>query len=388
MMTKNLNFIFLLLAFACGKMEAEKTASQLEITYEIDTIRIDAKGEFLFLNMDLFMSDYDAKNDLLHNLNPETSRMEVIDLEKNELKEVIQYDQDGPNAVKEMFTSGIKITDSGEKWFTDYYSLIHLDSSDQKIGQLRLTNDDLGGDTLPNSFEIDGMGKITNSGKYFVSHFGDYQTVGEGPKGLAVIELQSRTKKLFPIDVFKVLNKYDLAFSDGEKVRRSSSEWNFIALTDQNILHSNSAQNRLRVLVFASGEQREVQLKSNLLSKEKPGNYPKLANSMEQFEEFDQLKKQEVSFGRWVYDPDREYFWRIASEKKGGTIDTPVFEFVLTVLDKEFNQISEIPLKPEHSILFKSLPYLSFVRKGMLYLFLNVEDEMTFVRIKPKFPTP
>ena len=307
------------------------------------------------------MSDYDPKSDLLYNLNPETSRMEVIDLEKNELKELIQYDQDGPNDVKEMYTSGIKITESGEKWFTDYYSLIQLASSDEKIGQFRLTNEEMGGDTLANSFEIDGMGKFTGSGEFFVSHYGDFQAEGEGPQGLAVIELQSRTKKLFPMDAFKILKKYELTYSEGDEVRRTASERNFITLTNQKIVHSNSAQNQLRILDIASGEQREIQLKSTLLSDEKPGDYPKIANSKEQFEEFDQLKMQEVSFGRWVYDPDRKYFWRISSERTGGTVESPVFSFVLTALDREFNQIAETPLKPAHSLLFDRLPYLSFV---------------------------
>lgn len=216
---KNLTFLLfcILTCSACKTdSESDQFSDTLSFTYEIDTVRIDAKGEFLFLNMGLYMSDYDPKTDLLYNLNPETSRMEVIDLEKTELKELIQYDQDGPNAVKEMFTSGIKITESGEKWFTDYYSLIHLNASDEKIGNLRLNNENFSGDTLPNGFEIDGMGKISRSGKYFVSHYGDYRVDGIGLLGLAVIDLKSQTKKLHPIDVFKSLEKYEVSFSEGE----------------------------------------------------------------------------------------------------------------------------------------------------------------------------
>ena len=369
---------------ACtSKQTKEEGPKSPSISYEIDTIRIDAKEEFLFLNTGLYMSDYDPKSDLLYNLNPETSRMEVIDLEKNELKELIQFDQDGPNDVKEMYTSGIKITETGERWFTDYYSLIHLDSSGQKIGQFRLTNEETAGDTLPSSFEIDGMGKITRSGKYFVSHYGNYQPEGEGILGVAVIELESRTKRLIPMDVFKVLEKYTLSFSNGDRVGISSPERSFISLTGEVIVHSNSAQNRLRVLDLATGAQQEIQLKSKLISDEKSGDYPKIANSMKQFEEFDRLKMQEASFGGWVYDPDREYFWRISSEKTGGTVDSPVFTFVMTALDREFNQIAETALTPADGHLFDRLPYLSFIRKGMLYIFLNQNDEMAFVRIKP-----
>jgi hypothetical protein len=387
MKTFPLVFITLLIVFsACQPDKSDNSeANSLTFTYEIDTIRIDAKGEFLFLNTDLYMSDYDPKTDHLYNINSQTSRMEVIDLGRNELKELIQYDQDGPNAIKDMFTSGIQITDSGEKWFTDYYSLIHLNAEGERVGKYRLSNEVFSGDTLARGHEIDGMGKITRSGKYFVSHYGDYQTVGEGPQGLAVIDLQSRTKRLFPLDGFKFLNKYELVYSEGDRIIKRAGEWNFISLTDQKIIHSNSAQNKLQILDLVSGVVLEVQLKSKLLTDEKPGTYPKIAHSKDQFDEFDELKNREVSFGRWVYDQDQEYFWRIARERKKETVGNPVFSMVLTVLDKEFNQISETPLKPEQALLFDRLPYLSFVRKGMLYMFLNIDDEMAFVRFKPEF---
>lgn len=374
---------------ACQPDKSEDTgANSLTFSYEIDTVRIDAKEEFLFLNMGLFMSDYSPKNDLLYNLNPETSRLEMIDLEKNELKEIVQFDQDGPNAVKEMFTSGIKITDSGEKWFTDYYGLIHLNAAGERVGQFRLTNDVFQGDTLPVGFEIDGMGKITRSGRYFVSHYGNYSQK-DGLKGLAVIDLESKTKRLIPLGVFQALEKYELAGPGREGQNVSSgitaSERNFITPTDQQILHSNSAQNRLLSLDLVSGEHREIKLNSKLLSDEKPGLYPKQANSIEQFDEFNEMKKQEVTFGPWIYDYDRGYFWRVSREKSGGTLENPVFAFFITVLDRDLKQIAEAQLTEGDTLPFDGLPSVSFFRNGMLYMFLNEEDEMAFVRFKPNF---
>ncbi len=383
---KNLILVlFSLYFFACASEKSQEVSHSLDFSYEIDTVRIDANGEFLFVNMGLFMSDYDPNTDLLYNLNPQTSRMEVIDLEKIELKELIQYDQDGPNSVKEMFTSGIKITDTREKWFTDYLSLIHLNSDDEKVGQFKLTNQEISGDTLPDQYEIDGMGKITRSGKYFVSHYGDYLLDGEGLKGLAVVDLVTKTKRLIPLDVFKSLDKYELSSPDGERPGARAGERNFISLTDKEIIQSNSAQNRLLSLDLASGEYRDVKLNSNLLPDEKPGLYPKQANSVQQFEEFYELKKQEVTFGPWIVDANREYFWRISRLKSGGTEENPVFSFVATVIDKDLKQIAEVQLADGDSLPFDVLPSFSFFREGMLYMFFNEDDEMAFVRLKPEF---
>lgn len=106
---------------------------------------------------------------------------------------------------------------------------------------------------------------------------------------------------------------------------------------------------------------------------------------MEEFDRIKELKKQEVTFGPWIHDAEREYFWRISREKNGGTVENPVFAFVVTVLDKDLKQIAEIQLDEGESLPFNGLPAKSFFRKGMLYLFVNQNDEMAFVRFNPKF---
>jgi hypothetical protein len=60
--------------------------------------------------------------------------------------------------------------------------------------------------------------------------------------------------------------------------------------------------------------------------------------------------------------------------------DTIVFKTVLTAFDPDFNQLHE-ELLPSDFIL----PRKYFARKGMIYLFLNIDDELAFVRLKPNF---
>lgn len=368
-------FVFLTLLSCSQSKNQESFSYQKEISYEIDTVKIDAKGEFLFLNYELSMSDYDPNTDLLYNINPQSSRMEIIDMEKQELKELIQYDKDGPNAVKEMITTGIKMTDSGEMWFTDYLSIIHLDTQGQKLEHLRLTNENFAGDTLPEGWEIDGMGKITRSGKYFISHYGDYAVNGAGLQGLAIIDLKSHHKHLIPLDAFKSLEKYEISSHE-----RKSSVWSLITITDDEVLHYNQAHNKLYKIDLKTLEVTQKILRSDLITNEKPGKYPKQANSTEQFEEFKTIMDQEISFGNWIHDPEGDHFWRFSREKSGGTVDKPEFKVVITVLDKSLNQIAERKLDSKDSIPFFST---KFFRKGDLYMFLNMNDELAFVRLKP-----
>lgn len=378
----HLFFLLSFLIFSCshGEKSTNSYSNQIRIGYEIDTIKIDAKGEFLFLNYGLAMSDYDPNTDLLYNINPQSSRMEIIDLEKEELKELIQYDQDGPNSVKEMFTSGIKKTDTGELWFTDYRSIIHLNSEGEKIEHLRLNNENFPGDSLRENWEISGLGKITHSGKYYISHYGDYLLHGDGLQGLAIFDLETHQKHLVPIDAFKHLDKYDLSSPDGERAGARSGIWSLITTTDREVLHYNEAENQLYKIDLDTRELTQKILSSDILADEKPGNYPKQATSVEQFEEFKTIKDQELSFGNWIYDDMRDYFWRFSREKTGGTVENPEFTIVITVLDHDLNQIGERKMAVGDAVPF---PSLKFFRKGDVYMFLNIEDELAFVRLKP-----
>src|SRR5690606_2971485 len=100
---------------------------------------------------------------------------------------------------------------------------------------------------------ISGMGKITHSGHYFVSHYGDYLLDGEGLQGLALIDLESQTRQLIPMDVFHSLDKYGLSSPDGERAGARAGESSFIEMTGEEIIHSNSAQNQLLSLNLSSG---------------------------------------------------------------------------------------------------------------------------------------
>lgn len=177
-------------------------------------MRVDAGDEFLFLNMDLYFSDYSTNEGFFYNLNPESGRMEVIDLDKNALQEIKQYDLDGPNNVKEMAISGIRKAKSGDLYFMNYFSLIQLDSSDTKIASYRLTDEFLNGEELAVNEEIDGMGQIDEDGKYFFSFYGDYSRK-DGLKGIAKISLADSSLRLFPLDFWGDLDKYEVNMDPG-----------------------------------------------------------------------------------------------------------------------------------------------------------------------------
>ena len=102
---------------------------------------------------------------------------------------------------------------------------------------------------------------------------------------------------------------------------------------------------------------------------------------MESQEEYERLAKETkkyVKYGPLMFDKKNSLYWRLSSEMDKMVGDSIVYKTVLTAFNKEFDQVSEVLLPQDYQIAYKT-----FVRDGMLYRFLNVDDEVAFVRIKP-----
>ena len=375
--------IILAVVASCSTKESVESteANAIEFSYEIDTVMIDAKDEFLFLNMDIYFSDYSAKERLLYNINPQSGRVEIINLEKNSLEKLVQYELEGPNGILEMAMTGLKKASSGDFFFMNYYLLNQLDSSDTKIASYRLTNEFLHGDELAESEEIDGMGQIDSNGNYFSSFYGNYQEKG-GIRGIAKITFSDSTLQLIPLDFWADMDKYTIKMDVGDGRAVSSPERKFLTLDDQNFIVSTTAKNSLWYYDVAMDSIFYKEYSSVFTQNEKVVNYPIDANSQDAFNEASKLKNDQVVFGPLVKDEDSGRFYRYSREKDDSENN---YAYVLTIFDEELNQLHEVKMREEVTIPGYYFAAKTFVHDGMLYTFLNMEDEMAFVRLKPNF---
>ncbi|PZX54546.1 uncharacterized protein DUF4221 [Algoriphagus ratkowskyi] len=384
-MTK-LRFLFpiILVALAgCGSPEnAENT--QLEtifFSYEIDTVYIDAKDEFLFLNMGLFFSDYSAKDGALYNLNSQSGRVEIIDLKNKTLERLVQYDLDGPNSIIEMALTGIKKADNGSLFFMNYMLMNQLDSMATKIASYRLSNEFLKGDDLKANEEIDGMGQIANDGSYFASVYGVYQTGGTYT-GLAKVTFADSSLQLIPLDFWADMDKYNIKMDVGDGRAFSSPEYKFLTLDGNNLILSTTAKNELWYYEAAMDSTFHKEYSSAFTQNEKVVNYPKTANSQESFDQANKQKNDQVVFGPLVKDENLGRFYRYSRE---GDDSENNYAYVLTIFDEKLNQLHEEKMRDEVTIPGHYFAAKTFVHQGMLYTFLNIGDELAFIRLKPNF---
>jgi hypothetical protein len=152
----------------------------------------------------------------------------------------------------------------------------------------------------------------------------------------------------------------------------------FLELKNDTLLYSNSAQNKVFFYHLKTDSLSSKTFSSKYTTNEAPGNYQKRTDSEEEFREIMQAKDQEAFYGQLFFDAKNKVHWRFSKEMDQMKGDTILYKTVLTAFDPQFNQLHEELLPSDFD-----LPDTYFARAGMIYTFLNQNDELAFVRIKP-----
>lgn len=382
-MKKHLLFIPLLaLMISCGGNNSGDLADSMDkkITFEIDTVLIDAGDHFFFVQYGLSMSGLDRENQQLLNYNPNKFEVEVIDLLGQKLKEVKAYEKEGPNGIGGGFILKVQRLPNQEMIFYDYIGLHHLDPIGRKIKTVRFDQTLFEGDSLHGEENIDVPSLVTKDGKVFYGFYGVQSSDGK-TKGLAIVDIEKNKLRLIPTDILDFTDELIVEYEiEGRGAAAQYPERNQVYFETDKIFISTSARNQIWIY---NPDKESFDLKtfqSNLSFNSKKGNFPLKANSAQEWQNAVKEKRKEVDFKSLVYDPEAEQYWRITTEMYRLTAgDSVIMKTVLTAFDRDLNQLGETQL-PEN---FASADMI-FALDGMLWQFLNIDDEVAFVRIKPE----
>jgi hypothetical protein len=121
---------------------------------------------------------------------------------------------------------------------------------------------------------------------------------------------------------------------------------------------------------------------NNLLTaNEKTGNYKNEVSSMEEMQKISASIQEEVNFSRLVWDDKNKVFYRFThfNLPKAGDESVKSKSFV-SMLSPDLELLGEI----EITDLGLKYPNPQFVKDGKIYLFINLEDELAYVRLSVK----
>ena len=361
-------FAIALASCSSGKKSKEENNQPIEISYAIDTVMVDSQDEFLYLNWNLGISDVDAKSKLLYNLNPESLRLEVIDLDKLELKELVQLEKEGPNGVGGGFVIGLDKPSSEDLFLLDVSGIFQLAPDYSKIKKILFEGDELKEQGLPVDATLDIDAVISDEGDLIASA---YQEIGPKGKylGLALLDVTSEELRLHPTDFLQYLKELEIYMVQDGLTRVSHPETFDMQFFNDKLLITTAARNEVWIYDLESDSLTNKTFESKITSNVKPGNYETITESMERFQEEVKKKSSEVLFNPLIHDAERKVFWRITKDGK---------MTVLTVFDESLNMLGEKLLDGKFSG-----SNTSFFLNGAIYQFLNVEDELAFVRLTP-----
>lgn len=368
----------LLVFFACGEKD-ENSSENLDFafSYTIDTVQVDPGDHLVYITGYMTTATPSLDKKVLYNLNPKSPELEIIDLDAMAFQESIPLEKEGPEGIGN-YISDLVVTDQGDFFFIGYESLVKSNPGLDQYKRFSFQADKLSGDKLEENEGIDFGAIPSKDGNYF---FGTYSVQMFQGKigGLAIVDLNEMSLKKIPIPELENLVDFNInQYQDGRPMM-STIERIWLNEVDGKFYLTNSTRNEAFIYDPKLDSLFKKEFQSSITDNAKKGLYTKETNSDEEMSKAMKEKNKEVNFNELIYDDTNEKFWRVSSDMDRMIADSVVTKNILTIFDKDLNQIHE------EKIDFNITSMLSFFKEGTLYSYINLEDEMGFTLIKPSY---
>ena len=384
-MTMN-KFNCLLLALALVGCSSEKSSEDsktdtFDFSYTVDTIQVDAGDHFIYLQQNLGSSDISPDGKYLLNFNAKTIEMEIVDLDELKLFGVIPLEQEGPNGIGTTpYFGAYKALSKDEFMFVAQEKVIKIDLTTNTATYYSFKREELAPDALATNETLKSRGLLSEDGTTFYSWYG----LEENPfdnEGLAVIDLESSEVNVIPLPQLEKLEQFaiEIEMNDETKMAGKFGESVELLELEDRVIILPSAINELWVLDKSTLEVTVKTYNSNLISNSKKGNYPRKVDSREAMQEAMKERGKEVSFFSLMHDPKRDMIWRISADFDHMDGESEVKNYFFTFFDMDLNQLGEFQLEDWQ------MTGKPFIKDGDYYQFVNIDDEMAFIRLKPSF---
>ncbi|MFC5626564.1 DUF4221 family protein [Algoriphagus winogradskyi] len=375
----NCLILAILVASCSSEKKSEHTADEdFDFSYTVDTVIVDAGEHFFFLNWDLSLSDVSPDRKYLYNLNPQSLLLEIVNLDDLKLEKTVQLEKEGPDGIGLPYYGKIQVLENGNIDLLGQFK-IHLVSEQGKLvntiefDQIKIQNND-----QKEEEKIGWTSVLSDDGKLLAStlvNF-DYKTPAQG---IVVIDLASGLNKYVSMDLFQELKQFEIMHQEGNAPGISIGEYSYLSFIDHNLIISSSAYNEVYIYDVNMDSLDHFSFSASLTANEKKANYPNEVHSNKEWADAEKAKNEQVSFEEFLKLPEQNSFWRLSIDKDRMIADSVVFKQVVTFFDADFKMLKEQELEEFYN--FRK----PFFKDGMLYSFLNIEDEMAFIRLKPTF---
>lgn len=364
---------------SCKDKKEQKNVLSGDLSFSWDTVWVDAGDDFIYLQDNLFLSDISKDKSYLINFNRMDNYAERINLDELVLEKKIQFEKEGPNGLGSIISS-FRITPEDQLmiWFNKFYALFDQDAKKVKdLGLEKIAEQYLSGseayplmlfEDLSQPDRIVGIFIQWQDNVYFLLDF-DVKN-----QGFIKTDLPELTKlRNYSVDIL-----YDGSWMGAYGVAI------YPASTPEKIVIANNSVNEVHVFDLKTDS---IYLKSwdtPLLGNRKKYIPPKQVDQATgELEEIIKKSKEEINFGRFIWDEELRRFLRFSVSERFGEEKNEYGQYVptgadvyISVFDENLNLLAESPVPG-----LNAPPKKHFVKDGKVWIFENVEDELAFVRL-------
>lgn len=368
---KYLFYLLLLAGLAsCSSEKKPGERQSLDFSAELDTVQVDAGEELLYVNWNLSSSGESPDGKYLYNFKrTKPIALEILNLETLSLEKIIPMELEGPNGLGTEYIAKVHVTPSGHFIFRDGYQVSTFDDQFKKISTFRLDKEEFILKSLPEGCRIWLDQAMSGDGKKLAAFYGG-QEMTDPKEGVIVVDFEAQTAQIFPMKSLSSWLKYQTTFLYSGQPMNATFPPTNILIKGDSVVFSIGAENKVYFLDLKTDSISSKTYESQFTSQVSQALFPETVDSEEKFQEIFNEKLNEVRYRNFHFDEKNQVFWRF-------TMESP--KAVLTAFSTDFDQLGEILLDEK----FK-LPSKVFSRDGMIYTFLNQDDEVYFVRLKPQ----
>jgi hypothetical protein len=379
---KNLSLICLVLAlFSCSAKEENADTNILEnLSYTVDTVMVDPKGEVIDLTFGIHRSSVSTDARRLYHFDMRKTAINEIDLDRLELVDTYTFSKEGPNAVG-FNPPSLKSLSDDRFLITSPMTNIGIYSKDgRKEKSLKFNFKEIEG------LGVDEEGLITNGAVLSDDEKTLYALTIPEPTlsevKLMVIDIESKTGKSILLPEMLQALKYTLLLRMPRQITRIPETISIQNFGERIFVHSSVTSS-----IYSYDPGRDslqlIEFPHHLVPKKKTGEFKN--NIFSDKKEFDDaVAKQiyQVGFREMIWDEQRRQFFRFAHEPiLGEEVMWPKRAKVfLFVYDKDLNLLGE-----KYLTELEKLPEFAFFKDGKLWSYVNVDDELGFAVMDFKF---
>ncbi len=360
----------------CTKPTSNNTSYNQVSIY--DTVSIDSKGELLFLNWSLSTATVSSDLSTLYNFNVDEPSLEVVDLDKYILSHKVPLEREGPNGIGQRGKGGILALSDQLLFFKGWPAPYVMDLQGRRTGLLENL-------TLIKS-------SVTPAGRDFMYEimYPDFPNLVFGITNeypgknfeFTVLDLMDNSiKSTTPLSAWDNFSDYSLVFDDGTQFDLWAPRV-YVTLLGQYICLSTDVSSDLYLYEPRTEKLIFKEFPHSLSPKHKTTTGSIQTSDPAQFQATFRKLYGDISFHPPFWDNDNQVYYRFShtttfERSKDGLYPKRIEQQVyLSVIDTNFTLSKEYPLEP-----LNEAPVFSFSKDGKIWTFLNLNDEIAFLRL-------